>query len=279
MLSTHYTMIAIISQLQHPEIFNYWHVYHGFASILSHLQDDHTLLSSLHAGSRLVALPNFITDVFLSTIQKYKVTVVHMVPPLIQFLINHPSVENYDLSSINQITSASAPLSGELVTQEVVRTSQQNTRERCWYVAQTSWKATSIYRMLLKPQSRRTGGSNPYWWYLIFWWGLLFLHHWSAEGAHKGERLASCTDRTRGSPVKPHPNCWRYCYRCPEWEAWWSSKSICCEDPNMTEEIMNCVASKVAKHKHLVRGVDRSSRLFQNQYIAGKILRRLLKKL
>ena len=49
--------------------------------------------------------------------QKYRVTTAPLVPPLILFLAKHPMVNNYNLSSINLITSGAAPLSGELATE------------------------------------------------------------------------------------------------------------------------------------------------------------------
>ena len=116
---THYTMAANISQLKHPEIFS---LHKDGTTIMGLLPFYHIygmdviMLSSLHAGSKLVTLPKFSPDIFLSVIQKYKTNLIHLVPPLIQFLANHPSVEKYDLSSIDQVTSASAPLSGELLT-------------------------------------------------------------------------------------------------------------------------------------------------------------------
>ena len=116
---THYTMAANISQLKHPEIFS---LHKDGTTIMGLLPFYHIygmdviMLSSLHAGSKLVTLSKFSPDIFLSTIQKYKINLTHLVPPLIQFLANHPSVEKYDLSSIDQVTSASAPLSGELLT-------------------------------------------------------------------------------------------------------------------------------------------------------------------
>ena len=116
---THYTMIANISQLKHPEIFS---LHKDGTTIMGLLPFYHIygmdviMLSSLHAGSKLITLSKFSPDIFLSTIQKYKINLTHLVPPLIQFLANHPSVDKYDLSSIDQVTSASAPLGGELLT-------------------------------------------------------------------------------------------------------------------------------------------------------------------
>lgn len=53
-----------------------------------------------------------------------------MVPPLLSFLVAHPIVQKFDLSSITLIISAAAPLSSELASE--VRKRLPNVR----YIAQ-----------------------------------------------------------------------------------------------------------------------------------------------
>jgi len=48
---------------------------------------------------------------FLRTIQKYKIRAIPVVPPLLDFLAQHPMVAKYDLSSIRLVFSGAAPLS------------------------------------------------------------------------------------------------------------------------------------------------------------------------
>ncbi len=74
---------------------------------------------TLRAGGKLVTQPRFDLEEFLGLIQTHKITRLYLVPPIILALANHPIVDNYDLSSVNLITSGAAPLSGELV--EAVR--------------------------------------------------------------------------------------------------------------------------------------------------------------
>ncbi|KAF8340499.1 AMP binding protein [Cantharellus anzutake] len=57
-----------------------------------------------------IVIPRFIPEVFLSTIQKYRPSLVFIAPPVAVFLANSPLVEKYDLSSVQKITSAAAPL-------------------------------------------------------------------------------------------------------------------------------------------------------------------------
>ena len=85
---THYTMIANISQLKHPEIFS---LHKDGTTIMGLLPFYHIygmdviMLSSLHAGSKLITLSKFSPDTFLSAIQKYKINLTHLVPPLYNF--------------------------------------------------------------------------------------------------------------------------------------------------------------------------------------------------
>ena len=45
-------------------------------------------------------MPAFELEVFLSVIQKYKISVCHLVPPILLLLAKSPLVDNYDLSSL-----------------------------------------------------------------------------------------------------------------------------------------------------------------------------------
>lgn len=80
------------------------------------------LLSSLYAGTRLVTLPKFEPELFLSTIEKYKINIAHVVPPLVVFLAKHPIVDNYDITSINDLMTGAAPLGGDVVKATSMRT-------------------------------------------------------------------------------------------------------------------------------------------------------------
>ena len=121
---THHNLVANAYQYCHPEymdltphgttligVLPFYHVY-GFAIIM---------MSSLWQGSKLVALPKFDPTLFLSTIQKYRVTIAHLVPPIILFLAKYPDVDKYDLSSVRQIMSAAAPLGADVAKATTAR--------------------------------------------------------------------------------------------------------------------------------------------------------------
>jgi acyl-CoA synthetase (AMP-forming)/AMP-acid ligase II len=75
----------------------------------------------LRAGATIVTMPRFDLDQFLSMIQKYRVTLAHIVPPIVLKLARDPSVENYDLSSLKTIFSGAAPLGPELSRECIAR--------------------------------------------------------------------------------------------------------------------------------------------------------------
>ncbi|KAF0554944.1 acetyl-CoA synthetase-like protein [Gigaspora margarita] len=72
------------------------------------------LHGTLIHGATTVILPSFNVETFCESIQKYKINHIYAVPPIILKLVNDPVVQNFDLSSVNLIISAAAPLSDEL---------------------------------------------------------------------------------------------------------------------------------------------------------------------
>ena len=115
---THYNVIANLCQIQHPQLFDFRQdgvcllgllpFFHIYGMVV-------TLLSSLYCGSKMVNLSKFDGDMFLSAIQKYRINIAHLVPPIVLFLAKHPSVDKYDTSSIDMVMSGAAPLGGEIV--------------------------------------------------------------------------------------------------------------------------------------------------------------------
>ena len=74
------------------------------------------LARGLEQGATLVTLPKFEPDLFLRALHDYRVTMLPLVPPLALFLAKHSEVDRYDLSSVADIMSAAAPLSGDVST-------------------------------------------------------------------------------------------------------------------------------------------------------------------
>lgn len=68
----------------------------------------------LHKGVTIVTMPRFDLEQFLGLIERYRVTYVNVVPPIVQALAKHPAVDNHDLSSLREVGSGAAPLGGEV---------------------------------------------------------------------------------------------------------------------------------------------------------------------
>src|SRR5262245_21718049 len=69
---------------------------------------------SLGNGSTLVTVPRFDFVEFLGMVQKYRVTVLPLVPPIVLGLVKHPAVAQFDLSSVRLVFSGAAPLGEEM---------------------------------------------------------------------------------------------------------------------------------------------------------------------
>ena len=114
---THHNITSNVSQMHHPELFElgehsrlvvvvpFFHIY-GMVIIMA---------MSMRYGSQFAVLPKFEPETFLATLQNQKTTLAHLVPPLLLFLANHPLVDNYDLSSLDEIFLAAAPVGGEMI--------------------------------------------------------------------------------------------------------------------------------------------------------------------
>jgi len=70
--------------------------------------------TGLRAGATIVTLPRFDLEQFLRAHQNYKITRSFVAPPIVVALAKHPLVDQFDLSSLEQIFSGAAPLKPEL---------------------------------------------------------------------------------------------------------------------------------------------------------------------
>src|ERR1043166_4115795 len=111
---THHHIVANLCQIDGLDYFHHddtllcvlplFHIY-GLVVVLN---------MGLHLGSTIVIMPRFDLVQFLEAIQKYQVTLSHIVPPIVLKLAKDPSIDEYDLSSLRMIFSGAAPLGAEL---------------------------------------------------------------------------------------------------------------------------------------------------------------------
>ncbi len=71
---------------------------------------------ALRVGATVVTMPRFEMEPFLEAIERYGVTYVNVVPPIVLGLAKHPAVANHRLSTLRLVFSGAAPLSEALAT-------------------------------------------------------------------------------------------------------------------------------------------------------------------
>ena len=111
---THYNMVANLCQIDASEhaaaedtlvcVLPLFHIY-GMTVIMNY---------GLYKGATIITMPRFDLEQFLGLCERYRVTMAHLVPPILLALLKHPSVDSYDLSSLKTIFSAAAPLGAEV---------------------------------------------------------------------------------------------------------------------------------------------------------------------
>jgi len=72
------------------------------------------LTQVLAGGGTLVMTPRFDLSTFLGAVQRHGVTRAVLVPPVVLALVNDPSVDAYDLSTLAYVYSGAAPLGADL---------------------------------------------------------------------------------------------------------------------------------------------------------------------
>ena len=72
------------------------------------------LMLGLAGGGTIVIMPRFDLMDFLGLVQKYKATILPLVPPIVLGLVKHPAVAQFDLSTVRLVFSGAAPLGEEM---------------------------------------------------------------------------------------------------------------------------------------------------------------------
>ncbi|KAE8655363.1 4-coumarate--CoA ligase 1 [Hibiscus syriacus] len=72
------------------------------------------MLCGLRAGAAILIMQKFEIGLLLELIQKYKVTIVPIVPPIVLAIAKSSETDKYDLSSVRVVKSGAAPLGKEL---------------------------------------------------------------------------------------------------------------------------------------------------------------------
>jgi acyl-CoA synthetase (AMP-forming)/AMP-acid ligase II len=72
------------------------------------------MMLGLAGGATIVSMPRFDLQEFLGVVQKYRATILPLVPPIVLGLVKHPAVAQFDLSSVRLVFSGAAPLGEDI---------------------------------------------------------------------------------------------------------------------------------------------------------------------
>jgi len=111
---THYNLVSMLCQMRAQEA-----VLKSDTLIclvpMYHLYGLHIVVNlALCQGATVIMLPRYELTEFLTTLERYKVTVAPLVPPLVLALARTPEVERHDLSHLRLIHCGAAPLAAEV---------------------------------------------------------------------------------------------------------------------------------------------------------------------
>lgn len=85
------------------------------AAPMFHLANGGAMYGNTMHGSKHTFIKAFDPKTVMETIQREKVTSIVLVPAMINFVINHPDIGKYDLSSLKRITYGASPMPVELL--------------------------------------------------------------------------------------------------------------------------------------------------------------------
>lgn len=71
----------------------------------------------LWSRATLVVMPKFELEPYLDLVERYRATLLHVVPPVIVALAKQPSVAGRDFSSVRKLFSGAAPLGADVIEQ------------------------------------------------------------------------------------------------------------------------------------------------------------------
>ena len=111
---THRNMVAAVCQTIQIEDTHHDDVTLAFLPFF-HIYGQQVILNAgLRQGSTLIVMSRFDFEAFLGVIEKYRVSRLYLVPPIVLALSKSPLVDNFDLSSLRTVLAGAAPLGEEL---------------------------------------------------------------------------------------------------------------------------------------------------------------------
>jgi acyl-CoA synthetase (AMP-forming)/AMP-acid ligase II len=113
---THYNLVAMLSQMQTVDVLRSQDITICVVPCY-HLYGLHIVIDlALRTGATAITLRQFDLEKFLRALEKYKVNVVPVVPPIVLALSASPLVDRVDLSKLEALHCGAAPLSTEVAS-------------------------------------------------------------------------------------------------------------------------------------------------------------------
>jgi long-chain acyl-CoA synthetase len=111
---THKNMMA---NIRHSEaVYNYLSSdIYLHAAPMFHLADGAAVFTHTAHGSTQVFIPRFDPRAVLEAIERERVSLLLLVPTMINFLLQHPELGRYDLSSLRHVTYGASPIAPDLL--------------------------------------------------------------------------------------------------------------------------------------------------------------------
>jgi long-chain acyl-CoA synthetase len=85
------------------------------AAPMFHLADAAAVFSNTSRGAAHAFIPRFDAKAVLETVSAERVTLLLLVPTMINFILQQPDVDRYDLSTLKQVTYGASPIAPELL--------------------------------------------------------------------------------------------------------------------------------------------------------------------
>jgi len=121
---THFGLLNNIAQITQPEVGvgkrfkggNRQEKALGLLPFFHAMANSSLALGTLHYGAHTVVVPKFEPNSFIQLLQKHEFTILHLVTPLISFLVNHPQVGSKELKKLDAVVGGAAPIGNVLIS-------------------------------------------------------------------------------------------------------------------------------------------------------------------
>ncbi|VDP05720.1 unnamed protein product [Soboliphyme baturini] len=121
-----------------------------------HIYGIYMLFTGLKMGQNLIIMPRFKLSSFLQLIQTFKARYLYIVPPILKYLLEDPSVENYDITSVEYLMVGGAHLGTEITNHALAKFPHILSIQQGYGMTETS---CASHIVPIHPIQRRKGGS------------------------------------------------------------------------------------------------------------------------